>query len=122
MAKNKAHYIWNFRRTAVHYFFLFFVTIFSIISSHNWMKCLVEHNNMGAIFCINIWIVPIEIILIPFYIINNNFINYNLSELNQYIEFYLLISVVLNMILSIFLARFVNYIIDKMTYVEKDNG
>jgi hypothetical protein len=109
----------NLRRSAVHYFFLFYITVVSVLSSHNWIECIAEHPRFPGKFCVNIWILPTEILIIPFQLVKFE----NLKHIKiLYIQEYLAFSVFLNMIIAIYIARFVNYIIDKMTYVEKNNG
>jgi hypothetical protein len=105
MAKDKAHYIWNFRRTAVHYFFLFLFTYLSIIASYSWYSCVISDVRV----CINLYLAPAQLVLEPFRILYQLFggiVNDEMSAVGA------ILCIFINMIFGIFVAKFVNYLMD----------
>jgi hypothetical protein len=105
MNKDKVHYIWNFRRTAVHYFFLFLFTYLSIIASYNWYSCVISDFRV----CINLYLTPAQLILEPF---RRLYLLLGGTENNDTVAYAAILCIFINMIFGILLAKFINHLID----------
>jgi hypothetical protein len=102
----------KYRKIIIHYFFLFVFLLYGILNSYYWISCI----ESGFRKCVNFS--PFGLFILPFEKMYGLFFEY--SE-NEILHEYALIEIFVTMIAGILFAKFINYIIDKMTICNNKN-